>query len=50
LAAVAGHPVGDVRPPLTTFPDLGDEGRSRVQRIEVLMSEIEQLMDVLDRT
>src|SRR3954464_4536619 len=29
LAAAAGHPVGDVRPPLTTFAQLGAEGRGR---------------------
>jgi 4-hydroxy-tetrahydrodipicolinate synthase len=43
LAAVAGYPVGDVRPPLTTFSQLGDEGRERVARIEPLMREVEGL-------
>ncbi len=47
LAAVAGHPVGDVRRPLTTFPELGQEGRDRVARIRVLMTELDELMDVL---
>ena len=49
LAAVAGHPVGDVRPPLTTFPDLGDEGRERVRRISAVMEELDTLMAALDK-
>lgn len=48
LAAVAGHPVGDVRPPLTRFDQLGDEGRERVERIRVHMAELEALMDSID--
>jgi 4-hydroxy-tetrahydrodipicolinate synthase len=48
LAAVAGYPVGDVRRPLTTFPELGQEGRDRVGRISALMTELDALMDVLD--
>ncbi len=49
LAAVAGHPVGDVRKPLTTFAELGDEGRDRVARIRALMAELDDLMDVLEQ-
>lgn len=41
LAAVAGHPVGDVRPPLTMFAALGAEGQGRVAEIEPLMREVE---------
>ena len=48
LAAAAGYPVGDVRPPLTTFADLGDEGRSRVAQITAVMSELDGLMDELE--
>lgn len=48
LAAVAGHPVGDVRPPLTTFPQLGEEGSQRVAVITGLMQELDALMDRLD--
>jgi len=44
LAAVAGHPVGDVRPPLTTFAQLGDEGIERVEKIKILMAELDALM------
>ena len=32
LAAAQGYPVGDVRPPLTTFRELGDEGEQRLPR------------------
>jgi 4-hydroxy-tetrahydrodipicolinate synthase len=45
LAAVAGHPVGDVRPPLTRFEELGEEGRERVAEIEPLMRELDALVD-----
>lgn len=45
LAAVAGHPVGDVRPPLTRFTELGEEGRRRVDAISQWMDELEALMD-----
>ena len=44
LAAVTGHPVGDVRPPLTTFAELGQEGIQRVEKIQVLMGELDALM------
>jgi len=44
LAAVTGHPVGDVRPPLTTFVELGQEGIQRVEKIKVLMGELDALM------
>jgi 4-hydroxy-tetrahydrodipicolinate synthase len=48
LAAAAGHPVGDVRPPLTTFAELGDEGRRRVEQITAVMAELDVLMDELE--
>jgi 4-hydroxy-tetrahydrodipicolinate synthase len=48
LAAVAGHPVGDVRPPLTTFAQLGAEGVQRVDRIKELMAQLDDLMDELE--
>lgn len=44
LAALAGYPVGDVRPPLTTFAQLGSEGVERVEKIKPLMSELDVLM------
>ncbi len=47
---MAGHPVGDVRPPITTFAQLGGEGVERVERIKVLMDQLEELMDQLDNT
>lgn len=42
LAAAAGHPVGDVRAPLTSFAALGDEGVERRQRLLAVMSEVEE--------
>ena len=37
LAAAAGYPVGDVRLPLTTFSELGEEGRERVEKLAAIM-------------
>lgn len=48
LAALAGHPMGDVRAPLTTFPALGEEGRRRVARIKPLIDELESYTASLD--
>lgn len=48
LAAAAGHPVGDVRPPLTRFEQLGAEGRTRVAEIEAIMHELDDLIAELD--
>lgn len=48
LAAVCGYPVGDVREPLTTFAELGDEGTERVAKIKVFMDELDRLMDEID--
>jgi 4-hydroxy-tetrahydrodipicolinate synthase len=48
LAAVAGHPVGDVRPPLTRFADLGREGEERVATIEALMQQLDDELDALE--
>jgi len=48
LAAAAGHPVGDVRPPLTTFAQLGDEGRERRARIVPIMEQLDALIEQLD--
>jgi 4-hydroxy-tetrahydrodipicolinate synthase len=45
LAAVAGYPVGDVRPPLTTFASLGAEGTERVAKLSGLMRELDALAD-----
>ena len=43
LAALVGHPMGDVRAPLTTFPELGAEGQRRVSEIKVLIDELDAL-------
>jgi 4-hydroxy-tetrahydrodipicolinate synthase len=48
LSAACGYPVGDVRPPLTTFRDLGDEGRQRVKKVKAVIDELERLMDRID--
>jgi 4-hydroxy-tetrahydrodipicolinate synthase len=44
LAAAAGFPVGDVREPLTTFAELGAEGRERLQRILPLIAEFDSVL------
>ena len=44
LAAVRGYPVGDVRPPLTKFEELGAEGKERVAKISTLMNELDDLL------
>ncbi|MCP9487185.1 MAG: dihydrodipicolinate synthase family protein [Gaiellaceae bacterium MAG52_C11] len=48
LAAAAGYPVGDVRPPLTTFAELGAEGHERLGRITPLLAELDVLLDELE--
>src|SRR4029078_6504589 len=48
LAAAAGYPVGDVRAPLTTFKELGDEGRARIEILLDVMRELDVLMDELE--
>ena len=49
LAAAAGYPVGDVRPPLTTFKALGREGEARLKKLKAIMKELDELMDRLER-
>jgi 4-hydroxy-tetrahydrodipicolinate synthase len=48
LCAAAGYPVGDVRPPLTTFKELGKEGEARVKKLKAVMKEIDAVMDSID--
>lgn len=48
LAGAAGCPVGDVRPPLTTFAGLGAEGEERAARLTPIMAELDRLVDELD--
>ena len=43
LAAAVGYPMGDVRAPLTRFPELGEEGRRRLAEIKGLMGELDEL-------
>jgi len=48
LAELAGYPVGDVRPPLTTFKELKNEGVERVKIISSLIGKLNMLVDELD--
>ena len=48
LAAVAGYPMGDVRPPLTQFAALGQEGKSRLEKLRKLMGDLDRLMESLE--
>ena len=48
LAAEAGCPVGDVRPPLTPFASLGDEGRTRAAKLKGIMDELDRLLDGME--
>ena len=43
LAAAAGYPVGDVRPPLTRFDNLGQEGVGRRDKMLAMMADVEAL-------
>lgn len=44
LAAAAGYPMGDCRPPLTAFATLGEEGIKRRGRIVQIMQELDNYM------
>jgi len=48
LAAAAGFPMGDVRPPLTTFDSLGREGIERRDRIVTLMNRLDEYMNGIE--
>lgn len=48
LAAAIGHPVGDVRPPLTSFTSLGDEGQQRMAKMLPIIERIDALMEEID--
>jgi 4-hydroxy-tetrahydrodipicolinate synthase len=48
LAAAAGYPVGDVRPPLTTFKELGKEGEARLKKLLPIMQELNDLVDRIE--
>jgi 4-hydroxy-tetrahydrodipicolinate synthase len=47
LAAARGYPVGDVRPPITTFASLGDEGRDRLKTLMGMINELNALLPTL---
>jgi 4-hydroxy-tetrahydrodipicolinate synthase len=48
LAAEMGHPVGDVRQPLTSFTSLGQEGAQRVAKMLPIIERIDSLMQEID--
>lgn len=48
LAAAAGYPMGDVRPPLTRFAALGEEGVERREKILAVMRELDDFMLTVD--
>lgn len=48
LAAAVGYPMGDVRAPLTTFAALGQEGRTRLEKIRKLIDDLDRLMESLE--
>lgn len=48
LAAAAGYPVGDVRPPITTFAALGAEGKDRVAKMVPLMAKLDRIVDEIE--
>jgi 4-hydroxy-tetrahydrodipicolinate synthase len=50
LAASCGYPVGDVRPPLTTFRELGREGQERVKKVRTILKEIDGLVASLEKS
>jgi 4-hydroxy-tetrahydrodipicolinate synthase len=48
LAAAVGHPVGDVRAPLTTFASLQGEERERIGKLVELIGQLNELVAELD--
>lgn len=48
LTAAAGYPVGDVRRPLTTFSELGEEGRERVEKLTAIMRQLDDMVAKMD--
>lgn len=48
LAAAAGYPMGDVRPPLTPISALTDEERGRIASLTAIMAELDQLVSSLE--
>jgi 4-hydroxy-tetrahydrodipicolinate synthase len=48
LCGAVGYPAGDVRPPLTTFAELGREGEEKLSKIMAIIRELDALMLELD--
>jgi len=49
LARAVGYPVGDVRPPLTTFSELGSEGEKRLKKLSAMIEQLNMLVDKLEK-
>jgi 4-hydroxy-tetrahydrodipicolinate synthase len=49
LAAAVGHPVGDVREPLTTFAQLGEEGIERRDQMVKLIGEFDDRLAEIEQ-
>ena len=49
LARAVGYPVVDVRPPLTTFNELGSEGEQRLKKLAAMIEQLDILMDELEK-
>jgi 4-hydroxy-tetrahydrodipicolinate synthase len=49
LAAAVGHPVGDVREPLTTFAQLGAEGIERRDQMTALINEFDERLAEIEQ-
>jgi 4-hydroxy-tetrahydrodipicolinate synthase len=49
LAAAAGYPMGDTRPPLMSMRGLGEQGRLRCERIAAVIREMDAMVGELDR-
>jgi 4-hydroxy-tetrahydrodipicolinate synthase len=47
LAAARGYPVGDVRPPITTFASLGSEGADRLKKLMGMINQLNELLPTL---
>jgi 4-hydroxy-tetrahydrodipicolinate synthase len=48
LAAAAGYPVGDVRPPLRTFASLGQEGAEKLARLREIVARLDALVERIE--
>ncbi|MEY3382342.1 MAG: putative DapA-like lyase, partial [Actinomycetota bacterium] len=47
LAAARGYPVGDVRPPITTFASLVGEEKARITKLMAMIDELNAILPSL---